>query len=102
MKTKIQSQLGFKKVNGWGGKRIGSGRPNLSAQVNHMKRPFVNSNTPLHITLRLKERLPSIRNKSLFKEFQESVRRAKRHGLYIIHFSIQTNHIHLFCESGTN
>src|SRR5471030_610802 len=102
MKKKREKQFEFTGVTGWGGKRIGSGRLNFSGQVNHMKRPEISLKTPLHITLRLKEKLPSIRNKNLFKEFKESVRRAKHLGLYIIHFSVQSNHIHLFCEGKSN
>lgn len=102
MKRKTGKQLGFSGVSGWGGKRMGAGRPNLLGQVNHMKRPKIELKTPLHITLRLKERLPSIRNKGLFKEFKESVRRAKAQGLYVIHFAVQANHIHLFCEGESN
>src|SRR5471030_3126443 len=98
MKKKREKQFEFTGVTGWGGKRSDSGRLNLSGQVNHMKRPEISLKTPLHITLRLKEKLPSIRNKNLFKEFKESVRRAKLQGLYIIHFSVQSSHIHLFCE----
>src|SRR5947209_6758916 len=92
-------QLSFIKVNGWGGKRNGAGRRNLSGQVNHMKRPKIDIKTPLHITLRLKKESPSIRKKSLFKEFKIGLKKARALGLYVIHFSIQSNHIHLFCEA---
>jgi putative transposase len=102
MKPKKDKQLGFTGVSGWGGKRAGSGRPGLLGQVSHMKRPRISVRTPLHITLRLREGLPSLRNKNLFKEFKESVRRAKKQGLYVIHFSVQSNHIHLFCEAKDN
>jgi len=104
MKTrrKKEKQIEFDGVNGWGGKRRNAGRPNLSNQVNHMRRPILSIKTPLHITLRLIERLPSLRKKVLLKEFKESIRRAKALGLYIIHFSIQDNHIHLFAEARSN
>jgi putative transposase len=102
MERKREKQLGFIGTTGWGGKRVGSGRPNLSGQINHMKRPVMNIKTPIHITLRLRECLPSIRKKRLLKEFKESVKRAKNFGLYVIHFSIQRNHIHLFCEGQSN
>jgi REP element-mobilizing transposase RayT len=95
-------QLGFKRISGWGGKRSGAGRPNISKEVNHLKRHAVSLKQPLHISMKLKENLPSLRSKILFKEFQKSVRKAKRLGLYVVHFSIQSNHIHLFAETKTN
>jgi len=102
MNRKTLKQLEFAGVNGWGGRRPGSGRKNLSRQVNHMKRPKVSLKVPLHVTLRLKERLPTLRKKSLFAEFKESLKGARNQGLNVIHFSIQSNHIHLFCESANN
>lgn len=95
-------QLKFSAVNGWGGRRKGSGRPNLTDTVNHMKRPTLGLKTPLHLTLRIKERLPSLRSKGLFKEFKKSLQCGRRQGLYVIHFSIQRNHIHLFAEAENN
>src|SRR5437764_1471463 len=67
---KSEKQLGFDKVNGWGGKRPGAGRLNRSGQVNHMRRPKVSLKTPLHVTLRLKDCLPGIRHKKLLKEWR--------------------------------
>jgi REP element-mobilizing transposase RayT len=101
-KPKSSNQLGFNKVSGWGGKRLGAGRPNLSKEVNHLKRHEVSLKQPLHLTLRLKEKLPNLRNAILLREFQKSVKGAKKLGLYVIHFSIQSNHIHLFAEAQSN
>jgi REP element-mobilizing transposase RayT len=95
----VAKQLSFKKTSGWGGKRSGAGRKNLSGTPNHMKRPGVSLKFPLHVTLRLKEGLPSIRSKFLLKEFKKSTKNARAFGFYIIHFSIQSNHIHLFAEA---
>lgn len=86
----------------WGGRREGAGRRNRSGTVNHMKRADVTSKTPLHLTMRLKEKLPTLRKKGLLKEFQKCVHGAKAHGLSVIHFSIQYNHIHLIAETRDN
>jgi putative transposase len=102
MKNEAKKQLEFNRNKGWGGKRARSGRPNLSGTVSHMKRSLVNIKTPLHITLRLEDRLPSIRNKRLLIEFKKSAQLAKAQGLYILQFSIQSNHIHIFAESKGN
>ena len=99
MKQRKPKQLEFEKVGGWGGKRVGAGRPNRSHQVNHMKRPRVSLKTPLHLTLRLQSKLPTLRKRELLREFRKSIQAARRLGLYVIHFSIQSNHIHLFAEA---
>lgn len=67
-----------------------------------MKRPAISLKFPLHVTLKLKEGLPSIRTKSLLKEFKKGTKEARRFGFYVIHFSIQSNHIHLFAEAEKN
>jgi len=82
-------QLSFEKTSGWGGKRSGAGRVNLSGTPNHMKRPVVNLKQPLHVTLRLKEKLPSIRSKVLLREFAQSIKSAKDFGFYVLHFSLR-------------
>lgn len=100
--AKKEAQLTFQKTSGWGGKRKGSGRKNLSGTVNHMERPKVNLRTPLHINLKLIKGLPNLRKNALLEEFKESVKKAKAQGLYILHFSIQDDHIHLFAEAKSN
>jgi len=95
-------QLTLNLPKSWGGKRRGAGRPNLSGTVNHMKRSQVSLKTPLHINMKLKERLPSLRRKELFREFKKSVELAKAQGFYVIHFSVQRDHIHLFAEAENN
>jgi REP element-mobilizing transposase RayT len=97
-----QKQLKFSHVKGWGGVRVRAGRPNLSKTVNHMKRPTVDIRRPIHITMRLKDGVSSIRRNRLLKEFKKSVLGAKKQGLYVIHFSIQRNHFHLFAEAKNN
>ncbi len=90
------------RLNQWGGKRKGAGRPNLTGTVSHAKRKPITFSKPLHITLKLREKLPTIRNYTLFKEFKRSLQCAQKQGLFIIHFSIQHNHIHLFVETKNN
>ncbi|MDZ4678121.1 MAG: transposase [Oligoflexia bacterium] len=98
----MAKQLVFKRTLGWGGKRKGSGRPNLSGTVGHIKREVIKSQYPLHITLRIREKIPTLRRKVLLTEFKKSIANAKVHGINVIHFSLQSNHIHLFAESSSN
>lgn len=86
----------------WGGLRLGSGRINRSGTVNHMTRTKITLKNPLHLTLKLKSKLPTLRQRTLFKEFKKSIHNAQRFGLYVIHFSIQYNHIHLIAEAKSN
>jgi len=96
-------QLTFKKVNGWGGKRRGAGRPNESGTVNHMGREEVNFKKPLHLTLRLKDEVRiNLRSSEMLECFKECAEKAKTAGLRVIHFSVQSNHIHILAECRDN
>ncbi len=102
-RKKLKSaQSEFTRIGDWGGMRSGAGRPNLSSTVNHMARPKVNLKMPLHLNLKLKKELPSLRNRKLLKEFNKCLKGARELGLYVLHFSIQSNHIHLFAEAESN
>jgi putative transposase len=95
-------QLTFEKVNGWGGKRRGAGRPNLSGSVNHMKRTGINWNKPLNLTLKLNKGVPNIRKRVFLKGFKTSIRGAKEYGVSVIHYSLLKNHIHMIVEAKDN
>lgn len=95
-------QLSFKKTAGWGGRRRGAGRKNLSRTVNHMARPRVDHKKPLHITMRLRDRLPNLRTHRLLKAFKTSARGATPYGLRVVHFSLLSNHLHLIVEADNN
>jgi putative transposase len=100
--AKKETQLKFQKTSGWGGKRKGTGRKNLSGTVNHMTRPEINLKTPLHINLKLIKGLPNLRKNALHAELKKSIKKSKEQGLYILHYSIQDDHIHLFAEAKSN
>jgi putative transposase len=95
-------QLEFKKIKGWGGKRKGAGRKNLSGTVAHGAREQVNFRKPLHITVRLVEGLGGLRTKHLHEQFTAALLKAKAKGLHALHYSIQGNHLHLLVESADN
>ncbi len=89
-------------IKTWGGKRAGAGRPNKSGQVNHMKRERLDGKSPAHITIRLTEGLPSLRQNDLFNEFKNSLTLAKKKGLKVVHYALLGNHIHMIVESYDN
>jgi len=66
----------------------------------HTARASVSSSRPVHITVRVRKGLPSLRGAVLapfvLKCFEAGNERA---GFRLVHFSLQTNHWHLICEA---
>ena len=84
----------------WGGRRSGSGRRRIHSKgVAHRVREKVANRTPLHINFKLKT---FIRNKQCLKLLKRAILNSRSHGLRIIHFSLQSNHIHLIVEAESN
>lgn len=85
----------------WGGKRKGAGRPKTGrTKVAHRTRPHVTRHTPVHVTLRLRADLPSLRFERIFRIVRGALADVcDRDGFRICHFSVQGNHIHLLCEA---
>src|SRR5450432_841208 len=97
--TPAQAELRFEKT--WGGRRAGAGRPRLKSRKNvpHRARPEHNRSYPVHVTLRTARRLPSLRSQTLFLEIRDALREASRSFYRVVHFSVQTDHIHLVVEA---
>jgi hypothetical protein len=88
------------KTNRWGGRRTNAGRRRLrSIGVAHRTRPRIGLKTALHINIKLKA---SIRNKECLRLLKRSISNARKHGLSVIHYSLQSNHVHLIVESSSN
>lgn len=83
-----------------GGRRPGSGRRRMQSRgVAHRDRERVNLRTPLHINFKYKA---FIRNKFCLKLLKRAILNSRKHGLKVIHFSLQSNHIHLIIEAESN
>jgi REP element-mobilizing transposase RayT len=95
-------QLEFAKTKGWGGKRRGAGRKNLSKRVNHHKRERVDWKKPLHITHRLKENGPNLRTRGFHRQFRQAIGRIRKFGVNVLHYSILNNHLHIIAEARDN
>jgi REP-associated tyrosine transposase len=95
-------QLGLSSRGTWGGYRAGSGRKRIPRDkrgyVPHIPRPKVTKSTPVHVTLRCVDQLPSLRRKTHQRLIERIFARENRKGFRLIHFSIQTNHLHLIAE----
>src|SRR5262249_53817234 len=85
-----------------GGKRPGAGRKPKGARagVPHRKRPALAPRFPVLVTARLFERMPSLRKDATLATLRRAFAAAsERNGLRLIHFSIQSNHLHLIAEA---
>jgi len=93
-------QLDLFTNRGRGGRRTGAGRPRSKDSLQwHHTRPEFKPSQPLHINVKLIKGLPSLRAKNKFKLIKRAILKARVRGLRIIHFSIQSNHLHLLIES---
>lgn len=83
-----------------GGLRPGAGRKRLkSPGVSHRQRETVKRQTPLHINFKYKTH---IRNKDCLRLLKKAIMRARKFNLRVIHYSLQSNHIHLIVEADNN
>ena len=94
------SFLDYRMVTGRGGPRLGAGRPSAPRPiVHHVKRSNI-PDGPVHVTLRVREDVPSLRSKRFIREFRRSLRQAcKRDGFRVVHYSVQYDHAHLIVEA---
>jgi putative transposase len=90
----------------WGGRREGAGRPRLpgKGRVRHRARERHRAAHPVHVTMRVREGLPPLREAVLFREVQLRLKEANRSSrlrdvFRIVHFSVQDNHLHLIVEA---
>jgi REP element-mobilizing transposase RayT len=83
-----------------GGRRFGSGRKRLHSKgVAHKVREKVTQRVGLHLNFKVRYQ---IRNKTCLKILKRSIQNARTHGLRVLHFSLQSNHVHLIVEAINN
>ena len=93
-----QSHLPFRRR---GGKRKGSGRkPKGPRPLSpHRPRGTISRNHPVMTTIRLRKGLPSLRRRPVFNALKRAFHAGSdRLGLRLVHFSVQSNHLHLLVE----
>jgi len=94
-------QLGFS-FRARGGARKGAGRPpnGSTAGVSHLRRPAYSRHHPLHVTLRVRRGVPSLREHALFRTVRQALAAGKsRFGFSLVEFSVQRDHLHLIAEA---
>ena len=84
-----------------GGRRVGAGRKPVGrrAGVSHRRRPFHERRHPVHVTMRCVPGLPSLRTTALCPVLQRALAAGSRDDFRIVHFTVQTNHVHLLIEA---
>lgn len=89
-------------LHAWGGAREGAGRKPAGERerVSHSARPVQAGAHPVHVTVRLRDGLPNLRRDAT-RAALESVfaAGAERFGFRLVHYSIQSNHLHFVVEA---
>ena len=81
-------------------KKLGRPRIHKHSSGAHRKREPLAARFPVHVTLRRGEGLPSLRMPSTLKVLRRAFRAGcDRFGFRLVHYSIQSNHIHLLAEA---
>jgi len=85
----------------WGGKRPGAGRKPSGRRVGvpHRRRVAHHARHPLHVTMRARRGLGSLRNDAVFLALRRGLGKSSRGGFRILHFSVQRDHVHLIVEA---
>ena len=85
-----------------GGARPGAGRPASGprAGVSHRARPALSRSHPVHVTLRVRDGIASLRGSAMFRRIRRALTAGQRRfGFRLVHFSVQRNHLHLLVEA---
>jgi len=93
-----QGELPFKMR---GGARKGAGRKpkGKTALVSHKTRGRLASRFPVHVTVRLRAGLPSLRVERTYDVVRRVFADAEKAGFRVVHYSVQGNHVHLIVEA---
>ena len=85
----------------WGGRRSGAGRKPARSKPNvpHRQRPIHEQCHPAHVTMRVMRGVPSLRSAHVFPAVRRGIAIGSTTGIRIVHFSVQTNHVHLLVEA---
>ena len=83
-----------------GARPVGRPRTQGRRNVEHVGRPELVARHPLHVTLRVKADIGSLRKAKLYKALRHATYvTAAFQGMRIVHISIQREHIHLLVEA---
>ena len=87
-------------VRTWGGRREGAGRkPGSRPVVLHRARSQHKSRFPLHVTLRARAEVGSLRRARLYSALEAAIAASSRSDFRLVHFSVQGDHVHVVAEA---
>ena len=100
MSRQIELRL---RARGHGGWRAGAGRkPGPNPRIQHRSRAFASERHPRHVTLKVREDVPSLRSVCVVREIEESFRAGcRRDDFRLVHYSIQRDHLHVIVEASS-
>ncbi|MEN8159212.1 MAG: transposase [Myxococcota bacterium] len=101
-RSKQLSFTDYRRRTGRGGPRPRAGRPRgPRPRVLHREREPIPGACPVHVTLRVRDDVPSLRSGRLVREVQRSLADACERGEFrVTHYSLQRDHAHLIVEAG--
>lgn len=81
----------------------GAGRPTIHDRgIRHIARDEIKRLTALHLTIKIKKDKSSLRNKQVLKILHSSIKKARRLGLRILHYTLEYDHVHFLVEADNN
>lgn len=87
---------------GRGGARPGAGRKPKSAQagVSHAARPALPARFPVHVTVKLRSRLPALRRRDAYAVLRGAFAAGcDRFGFRLVHYAVLNDHLHFLAEA---
>ena len=100
-RTSAQLALDLRDPPRWGGRRAGAGRkrgPN--PRMRHRSRERFAARYPCHVTVKVRDDVPSLRSVKLVREFERSFgARCERGSFRLVHYSLQGDHAHFLVEA---
>jgi REP element-mobilizing transposase RayT len=99
MQHATQQQLEFPEVRTHGGRRKGAGRPKRDEGVAHAQRAKVSRHDPRLVTMKCVLGLPSLRARPAARVVTRCIADVHDAKFRIVHYSLQSNHIHLIVEA---
>src|SRR5882724_9561728 len=84
-----------------GGRRPGAGRkPGPNPRIRHRSRERFASLLPAHVTLKVREDVPSLRTVCVVREIEQTFAVGRERGEFrLVHYSLQGDHAHLIVEA---
>lgn len=81
----------------------GAGRPAIHDRgIRHIARDKVTKHTSLHLTIKIERLKAGLRNKDVLKQLHDSIKKARKIGLRVIHYTLEFDHVHLLVEVDSN